>query len=310
MKNYLILSFLLLLAACRDHTPNDTKAPAAPAAAAPIDSLRERLTAYISGRQADIGIAIRGMESGDTLSIHGDRFYPLMSVAKFPQALLLLHLVDEGKISLSKPLHFSAADLEQRTGSSIRKDHPESAFDLSIPEVLRYAIGQSDNITANKIFEVEGGPAAVASYVHSNGIQDVKILTDYAHMAPDSMHQNWGTPLAMVQLLTLFHQRRLLSDSAHSLLWKAMVEGPSGPDRLKGQLPAGTVVAHKTGTSGTDSTGVTEATNDIGIVRLPDGRHFAIAVFVARSKEPAAKNAEIIAHICKEAWDYFRTGHQ
>lgn len=36
----------------------------------------------------------------------------------------------------------------------------------------------------------------------------------------------------------------------------------------KGLLPVGTVVAHKTGASGTDS-GTTRATNDVGLATLP-----------------------------------------
>jgi hypothetical protein len=42
----------------------------------------------------------------------------------------------------------------------------------------------------------------------------------------------------------------------------------------------GTVVAHKTGTSSTVN-GVTAATNDVGLVTLPNERHMVIAVFVS-----------------------------
>jgi beta-lactamase class A len=175
-----------------------------------------------------------------------------------------------------------------------------------IPELLKYAIGQSDNITAVKMFTVEGGPSAVNTYVHEKGISEISIVTDYAHMGEDSLHRNWGSPWAIVQLLAKFQKEHLLSDSSYALLWKTMVEGPSGANRLKGKLPTGTVVAHKTGTSGTnDSTGITAAINDAGIVVLPNGKHYAIAVFVANSKEPEADNAGIIADISKLVWDYF-----
>jgi beta-lactamase class A/beta-lactamase class A VEB len=59
-----------------------------------------------------------------------------------------------------------------------------------------------------------------------------------------------------------------------------MKETETGKNRLKGQLPRGTIVAHKTGTSGTNkTTGITAAVNDIGIVFLPNGGHFFISVF-------------------------------
>jgi beta-lactamase class A len=79
----------------------------------------------------------------------------------------------------------------------------------------------------------------------------------------------------------------------------------TGKGRIRGQLPEGTPVAHKTGTSDTNKQGITAAINDIGIVTLPDGRHFAIGIFVSNSKENEATNEKIIADITKLAWDYF-----
>jgi beta-lactamase class A len=67
-------------------------------------------------------------------------------------------------------------------------------------------------------------------------------------------------------------------------------------------LPAGTVVAHKTGTGGTRN-GITSATNDIGIITLPDGRHLAVAAFVSDSAANDDTRDSIIARLAKAAWD-------
>jgi len=299
---FFLLAFPLFYA-CNNSHPAATTATVHTARA---DSLRRLIESYIGTKNADIGVAIIGLEDGDTISVKGDQFFTLMSVAKFPQALLLLHLVDEGKLNRDMVLRFNSAELNQPSGSAFRKDHPGNSVEIGIPEALKYSIGQSDNITSNKIFEVEGGPEAVTRYVQAQGISDIRIVTDYAHMGLDSMHRNRATPKAMVQLLQKFYSRQLLTDSSHNMLWKAMVDAVSGPDRLKGGLPAGTVVAHKTGTGSRDeATGLTEALNDVGVVQLPDGRHFAIAVFVNKSYESPEMNATIIAHISKLAWNYF-----
>ncbi len=296
---------MLILAACNEQH-SASKAPAARNMPAKAAVLRQRLSEYAGSKNADIGIAVMDLQDGDTVTVNGGKYYRLMSVAKFPQALLLLHLVEEGRIKKDAPIYFGAEDLRQATGSSLRTDHPGAAFDLSLPEALRYSIGQSDNITSNKFFKMEGGPAAVSSYVHSKGVSNMRIVADYAHMGDDSLHSNKATPLAVLQLLQQFYRKALLADSTQNLLWATMVKSTSGPDRLKGALPPGTVVAHKTGTSGTDSTtGITAATNDAGIVQLPDGRCYAIAVFVGDSRERGTDNAAMIARISKTAWDYF-----
>jgi beta-lactamase class A len=67
-------------------------------------------------------------------------------------------------------------------------------------------------------------------------------------------------------------------------------------------LPEGTVVAHKTGTSAT-VTGVTAATNDVGLVTLSNGQHIAIAVFVSDSQATDAIREEVIAKVAKVVWD-------
>jgi beta-lactamase class A len=79
----------------------------------------------------------------------------------------------------------------------------------------------------------------------------------------------------------------------------------SGPNKLKGLLPKGTLVAHKTGYSGTDGDGLTYATNDIGIVVLPNGNHMLISAFVMMSRETEAVNDRIIAEMSKAAFDKY-----
>ncbi|MGI8882674.1 MAG: serine hydrolase, partial [Pyrinomonadaceae bacterium] len=99
------------------------------------------------------------------------------------------------------------------------------------------------------------------------------------------------------------HERRGLSESSQQLMLKILVETSTGPKRLKGLLPKDAIVAHKTGTSGTNKDGITAATNDIGIITLPNGKHLAIAVFVSDSPADEATREGVIAKIAKAAWD-------
>jgi beta-lactamase class A len=105
-----------------------------------------------------------------------------------------------------------------------------------------------------------------------------------------------------VSLLRALFERRGLSESSQALLLKFMVASTPGAKRLKGLLPSGTVVAHKTGTSGTEK-GLTAATNDIGIITLPEGRHLAVAVFVSDSPADEATRESVIAKVAKAVWD-------
>lgn len=299
-----VLSGSLVACSSKAEQQPDTNTQSGPSLSSTHDSLRRSIDAYLKTQSADVGVAVMAIEDGDTLSVNGDKMYSLMSVTKFPQALLLLHLVDQGRIDISKPLTFTPEHLSQRTASTLVKDHPQKTFALSIPEVLRYAVGQSDNISSNVMFDAEGGPDSVTAYLRSIGVDGISIGATYREF-PRFITANMGTPNALVSLLKKFHSDKLLSDSSHALLWRTMSESLPGADRIKGQLPPGTVVAHKTGSSGTDSNGVYIALNDVGIVKLPNGKHLAIAVLTGNSKSTDAELAKIIATVSKMAWDEF-----
>ena len=81
-----------------------------------------------------------------------------------------------------------------------------------------------------------------------------------------------------------------------------MTETPTGRNRLKEQLPEGTVVAYKTGTSRAVE-GVTDATNNVGLVTLSNGQHLAIAVFVSDSRANHATRKAVLARVARTAWD-------
>ena len=90
-------------------------------------------------------------------------------------------------------------------------------------------------------------------------------------------------------------------------LLEDMIKSLPGQKRLKGLLPTGTVVAHKTGTAATVA-GLTRATNDAGIITLPNGKHLAITVFISDSHEDQTKRELTIATISKAAYDFWVTG--
>ena len=190
------------------------------------------------------------------------------------------------------------------TYSPILYERTESSFDLSLSEALSYTISKSDNNVCDKLFKVLGGTTVAEDYVQALGLENISIGTDYANMEKNTMYANQSSPKDMLELLRMFYENELLSQQSSELLWRKMVETSTGPDRIKGLLPAGTVVGHKTGTSGTDENGITAAFNDIGIVKLPDGGSFAIVVFISDSKEDGDTNASSIAEISKATYDY------
>jgi beta-lactamase class A len=124
---------------------------------------------------------------------------------------------------------------------------------------------------------------------------------------PSAAGDNTATPVAMVTLLAKIARHEVgLTAASAALLEDLLLRVTTGQQRIKGALPPGTPVAHKTGMSGTRD-GKTDATNDVGLITLPNGHRVAVAVFVHASPADLATRERTIARVARAAYDAFNT---
>lgn len=269
-------------------------------------SLRADLEQIVNSADARVGIALLHLENRDTLSIHGRQHFPMQSVYKFPLAMAVLSEVDKGKLSLDQKVHIHKEDMLPNTWSPMAKKYPQGNADVPLSELVMSTVSLSDNNTCDMLFRMLGGPKNIERYIHALGVKNIAIVATEEEMHRDWNVQftNWCEPIAMVQLLDIFYKQKALSKVSTEYLWKWMVETPTGMHRLKERLPAGTVVAHKTGTDGPNAEGVIGAINDAGIITLPNGKHIALVVYISRTKDEK-KAEDTIARIARACYEYY-----
>jgi beta-lactamase class A len=272
-----------------------------------LETLRKNIATITNSKNAIVGVSILDLSNGDTLTVNKTHHFPMQSVYKFHLALAVLNQVDKGKFSLNQNILVKKTDLLPNLYSPMREKYPEGNVNLPLSEILKYTVAQSDNSACDLFFRLLGGPQKVNSYIHKIGVKEVNIVAPEEEMQKDWQVQytNWSTPIAATQLLQKFYQRKLLSKNSQDFLWKTMTETTTGPNKIRGLLPKEAVVAHKTGFSGKNDKGLTGATNDIGIIVLPNGKQFAIALFVSNSTETEIDNDRIMADITKVVWDEY-----
>jgi beta-lactamase class A len=270
------------------------------------DSLRSQIVQIAKSAKGIVGVSILGIESRDTLNYNGNARLVMHSVMKFPIAMTVLNLVDKGKYKLDKKFKVGKGDLPAGTWSPLRDKYPDGT-EIALSDLLSYMVSQSDNNACDFLLKKLGGPEVVENYIQSLGISGISIVASEGDMAKawEVQYTNWCKPADVVHLLDLFYQGKVLSKTSNDFLWRIMTETSTGPNRIKGLLPKDAVVAHKTGSSGTNDEKLTPATNDVGIIVLPNGKHLAIAVFVCNSKADEATRDKVIAQIAKAAWDFY-----
>ena len=287
------------------------------------DALLERIASLADSMDARCGVAVI-FDDGDTLSYTGGhsriggsasgRFpvaaspgecFPMASVFKFHQALAVCDRLMRSGVSLDTEVSVGKADLAENTWSPLRDEYPYGGR-FTYGELLAYTLQQSDNNACDFLFRTVCDVSRTDSYIRSLGIDDFAIACDEETMHDDlsACYSNWTTPLAAAALLEKFYSVRDSSEYT-GYVWKLMSDCRTGQNRIPGHI-SGKVsqIAHKTGTGDIDADDRIMAVNDIGVVLLPDGRHYSIAVFVSDAAAGMEECEEFIAKVSEAVYEY------
>ena len=305
-----------------------------------MDVIHQELARLAKSLPGTVGICVQHVESRQRIDYNANVHFPMASTFKIPVVTYVLSLVDQGQLALDQMIEVSQSDLSPGSGT-IRTLLSQPGLILSVRNLLELTLVISDNTAADVLLRLVGGPLAVTQFLTTNGIDDIRIDRFTKYLVADKYgivgldpNDNWSlahyhklfeqltpeqaqvaaarfaedgrdtmTPAAMVELLVKIYTTALLAPSSQDVLLSMMQRCQSGEGALKGMLPPGIVVAHKTGTL------AEVVANDIGIITLPDDAgHLAIAVCV---KSPEAKGEassacqRVIANVARAAYDYF-----
>jgi beta-lactamase class A len=289
----------------------------------------EKLSQGLVGR---IGVAAQEIGSGVSVTVNGDETFVMASTYKVAIAVTLLDRVDKGEVKLTDLIDLPQDEMVVGT-NAIAESYVHPGVQFSVANLIEVMITESDNTATDFCLKLAGGPEAVNKKLRSLGITDLRVdratseilrdfygLSDKAFfpvvtkavaddpslllkmtqpsMAFEKDPRDHSTPKAMLQLLLAIDSAKGLSAKSRDFLLATMSRTHTGPGRLKGLLPKGTPVAHKTGTIG----GVA---NDVGFITLPDGRRFAIVVFTNSSTTSTADQDRAIAEISRSLYDLY-----
>jgi beta-lactamase class A len=247
-----------------------------------------------------VGFAALDLATGRTLGWHENEAFPTASVFKLPVALEVLRDVDDKKLELARVVALVPSDA--RLGPATLIAVPSKK---TVRELLEAMIINSDNTSCDKLLSLIGGPGVVDARVRALGIDHVAIR--YTELDLQTGKDNTATPAAVVALLAKIARHEVgLSPASAALLEDLLSRVTTGPQRIKGELPPGTPVGHKTGMSDTRA-GKTAATNDVGLMTLPNGHRVAVAIFVHDSPADIAIRERAIARLARAAYDAFNT---
>ena len=306
--------------------------PATPAQLTAQRILASQIDAIGRGFNGDVGIAVKDVQTGWTADYDGRGHFPQQSVSKFWVALTALDKADRGELSLFNPVTVRKSDLTLFNQPIAQQVGP-NGYTTTIRELVQRALQQSDNTCNDFVLWRAGGPDAVRDFLRRKGIEGIRFGPGERVMQSRIAGMEWkpsyvgsgfyqarnqvpasvrrasfesyvsnpvdgAQPLGVVDALARLKKGDLLSPASTAWMLSTMSNTRTGPRRLKGGLPAGWTLAHKTGT-GQVLGGTQSGYNDIGVITGPDGRSYAIAVMIRKTTAPIVSRMEMMQSVTR-----------
>lgn len=286
-----------------------------------------------------MGVSALGVKWGERVQLDSGVRYPMASTFKVAVALTLLDQVDRHARSLSEPIEIRPGNLSPGSGEINKSmvDEGSSSKASNLGELLEAMMLVSDNTATDHLMARLGGPQTVTAHLRALGVTDIEVSRPAAQLVADSWGftlppagardrrslvrlqngtpqatrdraaanfvedpRDTTTPDAMVALLAALVTGKALGKESTTLLLDTMARCKTGAMRIKGQLPRGLPVAHKTGTLKHVST------NDVGILTLPrGGGPLIVAIYLTASPQPLAEQERAIASAAVALYRYY-----
>jgi beta-lactamase class A len=255
-----------------------------------------------------VGYSAIEIETGRTASSNGSDHFPMASVFKFPVALVVLQRADAGEFKLNDPITIQPSQFS-RGHSPLPDSAKGRPVMVTVRRLVELMVTESDNTAVDYFIRRLAG-ANITAQIGAIGGAGVRVdrpendiavaISTHGIAAYIADPRDTALPDGMASLLAAFARRKDgLTPTSHDLLLQFMTKSHN-PVRLASALPAGAIVAHKTGT-------MPGVFNDLGIITSADGKHhIAIAIFTKKAAEQNEDVAlKVVGQIARAVYDEF-----
>ena len=164
---HLLHALCCFLSGCSKVSPAVSQRPLeSPSPAPSIGStteLRRQMEEITRVTNGPVGAAVALIEEGDVVAMNGAQRFPMQSVYKLPIGMAVLHQVDQGTLKLEQKVTVKPSEYVGSGQVSPLRDHNPRGVELSLGELLRYAVTESDGTASDVLLRVAGGAGACRS---------------------------------------------------------------------------------------------------------------------------------------------------
>lgn len=261
--------------------------------------LAKKVTELIKDFEGDVGIYIRHLKTGKTVSINADTIFPTASMIKIPITIGMFNKIEKGEIPYDTVLTYKDSLLYAGDDLLGSFKHGEK---ISLSKVMMLMITTSDNTASLWCQSLAGSGTEINRWLSENGFVHTRVNSRTPGREANRSLHGWGqtTPKEMAALLVRIREGKVISARASERIYRNLIRIYCDAGALS-QIPPHVQAASKQGA-------VDRSKSEVVLVNAPHGDYvFCVITKNQQDQSWVANNEGYVLQrkLSRLLWNYF-----
>jgi beta-lactamase class A len=260
--------------------------------------LEKNLRTIMTGFRGQVGLYVRNLQTGQTVSINADTLFPTASTVKIPIQCGLFDKIQQGEINYASILTYKdSIHYDDGIVGSLR-----DGTKIPLAEVVMLMESTSDNTASLWCQAMAGGGTAINTWLNANGFPKTRVNSRTPGRETNRTQYGWGqtTPRELAELLAYIRAGRAISPAASDRMYRNLTRQYWDGEGLS-QLPTNIKTASKNGA-------VNKSRSEVVLVHAPHGEYVYCLMTKNQQDESWTDNNEgfvLLRKVGALLWQHF-----
>jgi beta-lactamase class A len=183
--------------------------------------LQRQLEELVLGFQGTVGVYVKDLRTGRTVSINADTIFPTASIVKVPILIGVMDKINRGELDYTQSLTYRDSLLYAGVDilGSFKQDEK-----IELGKVMMLMMTMSDNTASLWLQSLAGGGARINELLDSLGLRDTRVNSRTPGREGNRSQYGWGqmTPREMAGLVERIYKGGIISKAASDQMLRLM----------------------------------------------------------------------------------------
>lgn len=262
--------------------------------------LESRVQEAIQGFNGDIGIYVKNLRTGKTVTINADTIFPTASIVKVPIMTGIVYKMHTGELQYDSLFTYKDSLLYE--GSDILGSF-KSGEKIALKKLLMLMLTTSDNTASLWLQSIAGGGIRINQLLDSLGFKDTRVNSRTPGREANRAKYQWGqtTPREMGILFEKIYNKEVYSAEACERMMRILGRNFWDENEAISQIPPTVEVFSKNGC-------VNASRSEAMIVNAPHNP-YVFCIFTKNNKDTQWTHDNeawaMARKLSKMLWDYY-----